>query len=268
MASHELDQLYVKNPTDFPKTVKWGGIDYTLGPGQQIIWQRFLAEHFAKHLANDILLLKEKAHKDKYVAGGGHMADYKPVAYVNSKKHRPPVVASILTGVYNYYQPQKAADPNLAAQQELDRLNREQQGIKEPPATDIGVVNDDRTGAEVRTPYDADDEDEAGAAPHPATQTPVEVTPMQQMPQPPAPQQPPAQLGTPAPMGVPTVPPMTAPVDAPAATAPPQNPPEAPGAADDRKMPALLKEAEKLGIKVPFGSTKEQVKQLIAENFG
>lgn len=263
MANHELDLLYVTNPTDRSKTVKWGGIDYTLGPGQQIIWQRFLAEHFAKHLANDILLLKEKAHKDAYLAKGGHLTDYKSVAYLNSKKHRPPVVASILTGTYSYHQAQRAVDPNLAAQQEIERINREANGVKEPEATNLGVLNDNRTAMEGKTEFDASDEDDAAIAEAAADgQTLVG---------PPPPMAPPAAA---SPMvGQPTIPPMTAPAVPPAqpqtvAQTPPQTSQQAPGLTDDMKKPALMAEAKKLGITVPFGSTNDQIKQLIAQNFG
>jgi len=266
VAKHELDLLYVKNPTAKSKTVKWAGVPYTLAAGQQIIWQRFLAEHFAKHLANDILLLRESQHKKDYLANGGHLTDYKAVAYLNSKKHRPPVISSILIGTYQYHKPQGSNDPSSLIQQQIDAVNQQAQPSNEPPPMDLGTVNDDRTGDHVKTEFDNDEESEDGLAAALTGQEPITTQPA--APQSPAPQpivpeppqqpapQPAAQMS----MQQPTIPPMAPPV------APSQ--PAAPQTLDENaKRPQLMAEAAKLGIKVPFGAKNEDIKNLIKSQF-
>lgn len=257
MAKHELDLLIVKNPTDRSFSVKWGGIPYTLGPGQQTIWQRFVAEHFAKHLANDILLRKEQKHKADYIAKGGNLSDYKSVAYLNSKKHRPPVVDSILIGIYSYHQPGAAVDPAAMLQQQIDAATPG--GSKAPAPVDFGMVDDDRTGGLVKTQFDDDDDE-------------PETTPAARVPDVSAP---PATQPIAPPVGPPVGPPPVTPaqpaplpggrppIGQPVAQTPPQASQQPAGKDKEPKMPQLLAEAKKLGIAVPFGASKEQVKELI-----
>lgn len=144
MAKHEQDQLYVTNPTAEYFAWPWAGQSYGIEPGQQIIWPRFLAEHYAKHLADHILLRREKEDKDKYVsANHGSDKDYRPKSLLNSKKERPAVLTTILTGVYSYFRPQRKDDPNALLQRQIAQMNP-QPDPKEPKPLDLGMVDDDR----------------------------------------------------------------------------------------------------------------------------
>lgn len=144
MAKHEQDQLFVTNPTDTYFSWPWSGQDYGVAPGQKIIWPRFLAEHYAKHLADFILLKKEKAKKDEYMAvNHGSDKDYKHKSLLNSKKERPPVIESILTGVYSYFRPVRKDDPNAQLQQQISQMNP-QQNPNEPKPLDLGQVDEDK----------------------------------------------------------------------------------------------------------------------------
>jgi hypothetical protein len=224
MAQHELDQLYVTNPTNYKFTVKWGGREYTLEPGQQIVWMRFLAEHFAKHLTDSILMKREQAHKKAYLDKGGSERDYIPKSYLNSRTMRPEVVASILTGVYQYHQADNA-DPNSMIQQQIDQMNPQGQipgqpkeretDLGEAPSALLGVLTDD-------------DEDEQETPPQAA----------------------------PAPDGASMLPGGS------------DTPPAAPvPAGDGRGMKELQAEAKKLGITVPFGATKDTVREMIRKQY-
>lgn len=162
MASHEQDQLYVVNPTETYYEVKWSGHPYGLQPGQKVIWPRFIAEHFAKYLATAILLKKEQAHKMAYLSEHKNLTDYRAPQYVNSKTERPPVVNSIITGVYTYFQQSNAnQDPNAVIAQQIAQMNQEQsQG---PKPLDIGSVD---TNPAMGTLEDTDDEETEGTVPN------------------------------------------------------------------------------------------------------
>lgn len=202
MAKNELDMLHVTNPTNTPKTVKWGGVAYTLQPGEKRIWQRFLAEHFAKHLTNDILLTKEADDKKAYLASGKSESDYKPKSYMNNKKMRPAVIDSILVGVYSYHKPD-ATDQQTLIQQQIDAVNQQQPQEKE---IDLGEMVDPLYGA-----MKADD-------PEPVVPAPFE------------------------------------------------EPPDTP-VGDGRSMQELRAEGDKLGIKFPIGTSKEQAIQMIRKEY-
>lgn len=230
MANHELDQLFVTNPTDEPFTVKWAGVEYTLMPGEKKIWMRFLAEHFAKHLTNSILLKKEQAHKKEYLAKGGSERDYIPKSYMNSRELRPITIQSILTGVYQYHQ-QNNADPSSMIQQQIDQLNPQAQNQPKEREIDAGEAPDPLYGV---LKGDAPDDT-------------------------PAPQTAPANAGQ-----------SMIPDAAPMPPAPQQTAPAAPDAADaagDRSFNDLKTEAKKLGITVPVGTSKEQLKDMIRKQY-
>lgn len=156
MANHEQDLLYVHNPTSESFKVLWGGFPYELSPGQQRIFPRFIAEHFAKHLADKILLQKEKAYKDK------HGKD-KP--FLNSKRERPATIETIIKGVYQYFRPDKSsADPAALIAQQVDQLNKPKE-----KALDLGAVDTNRA-------VGALEEDEPDDEPLDQIETPEPVT--------------------------------------------------------------------------------------------
>lgn len=227
MATHELDQLHVTNPTNETFTVKWGGKPYTLEPGEKKIWLRFLAQHFAKHLTNAILLRKEKAHKDAYLASGGNEKDYMPKSFVDSRSLRPQTIDSILIGVYSYHQGSND-DPNAMIQQQIDQMNPQQPAQKERELN-AGEAVDPLYGVMKKDKPDTN------------------------------------QVPTPPTDGVSMIPNDPGPPPAPPATPPTNIPTEDP--ANSRNMKDLMAEAKKLDITVPFGSNKDQVRELIRKQY-
>ncbi len=249
MAKHELDLLYVKNPTQDYFSIRWGGYERGIKPGETMIWQRFLAEHFAKHLTDSILLKKEKAHKDAFIAAGGSEKDYMPKSYLNSRSLRPQTIDTILVGVHTYYQG-GPEDPNADIQRQIDQLNPQQPQQAEK---DLGTAADPLYGKLER--------DE----------------PEEQLPTPDYP--PMAPVGAPVPAGTPgadmmpagpmmaPAPPMAPPAPA-TPPAPEQPEPQPQPAETGRSMKEYMAEAKQLGIKVPFGSSKDQVRELIIAHHG
>lgn len=138
MATHENDLIHTKNPTSEYFEVKWGGYSYGIAAGETRTFPRFIAEHFAKHLADQILLRKEKTHKQD---------TGKDKLFLNSRRERPLVIKSIIVGVYSYFQPQsKSNDPNAQVAQMVEQLN---QPKKEPKPLDIGTVTTDKAMGEL-----------------------------------------------------------------------------------------------------------------------
>ncbi|UOF78688.1 hypothetical protein [Caudoviricetes sp.] len=134
MPKHEQDLLYVKNPTKESFTVIWGGYEYTVDSEETKIYPRFVAEHFAKHLADKVLLQNEAAIK----ADSG-----KIVNLLNNAIERPAVVNSILIGVYSEFRGDGKVDPNVQTAQLVEQLNQ-QQPEKEEKALDVGAAVDDK----------------------------------------------------------------------------------------------------------------------------
>lgn len=210
--THENDQLYVVNPTNEPFTVHWGKNPITLQPGEQATLHRFIAQHFAKHLADKILLQKEADHKAKYMAQPGASAkDYQPKNYLNSRTERPKVVATIITGVYRYFTAQGSAyDPNAAEQARIQQMLENQPGGQQPqPQQDKAMNLGSITTDPVLGALEDDDEDEQPQVPAQMAQ-PVQPT---TAPQTPYPGQPMGQQVPPAP-----------PIPAPGPQYPPQQP--------------------------------------------
>lgn len=172
MARHEQDLLFVENPTDEDFTVIWGGRPYTVKPNQKQIFPRFVAEHFAKHLADKILLKKEADLK----AQGG-----KNVNLLNSATERPAVVNSIITGTYSEFtHDTKTTDPNAITAAQIEQLNAQPQ--QEEKAMDIGEVEENKALGVMKQPTAPPLEteipqnhtlDEAVKAPEDTTNTPV-----------------------------------------------------------------------------------------------
>lgn len=114
MASNEQDLIWVYNPTLTPFTVKWGGYPYTLASGEKKVFPRFIAEHYAKHLADAILLHKEEVETVKRG---------KPVALLNNPVMRPKIVDMIILGVYSYFQDPEQSPADQIAQM-VDHVNQ------------------------------------------------------------------------------------------------------------------------------------------------
>lgn len=253
MAIHQNDQLTVVNPTSKPFTVKWGGNPYTLNPGQQIIWPRFLAEHFAKRLADEILLSREHEHKQKYKATERPMSEYIAPALLNSRTERPKTIKTILLGVYNYYTPQGGPNGRAAEiQREIDGWNQPSQQPQQPQAqsreTNMGMAADPLLGEL------SDDDDEIDEAEVETPQTPN------------------VQDGTPQNMSdvingadpaFPAPQPVQPTTQAPAPPVQPVRPPEAPL----QKRNRLVKEAKQLGIKVNPGMTTDALEEVIKKQY-
>jgi hypothetical protein len=227
-----------------PFSVKWGGVIYVLQPHEKKIWMRFLAEHFAKYLADSILMKREQQHKKDYLARGGSEREYVPKSYLNSRTMRPEVIDSILVGVYQYHQGD-AVDPNAMIQRQIDQMNPQQQ--QERPlelgeAADplYGVLKDDQPDASPPPPLSA----------------------------PPVPSEPGASMlppENPAPAPLPTAPQQPAQTISNLPPAPSPAPPNP--ADDDRSMQALRAEAAKLDITVPFGTSKDALKEMIRKQY-
>jgi outer membrane biosynthesis protein TonB len=236
-STHELDMLYVKNPTPFDKTVKWGGELITLRAGDTQIFQRFIAEHFAKHLTNDILLRMEKKHKDDFLNSGKSEKDYQPVNYLNKKTLRVPTMDSIIIGTYRMYQSQ-GANPGSIIQQQIDQVNRE---AKQESFQNAGVSSDPLMGAM------EEDDDDTPLPPPPTPNPPLPTPAMTAAPVKPQPSP------TPLPNEVPLPP-------QPVQQQTEQQP--VPAETTQQKRARLIKEAGQLGVKSPQNLT---VDQLLAE---
>lgn len=244
MATHQQDQLTVVNPTDEPFTVRWNGNPYTLPPKKQTIWPRFLAEHFAKHLTDSILLKREEEDKRLYRKGGRPMSEYIAPALLNNRKVRPKVVDSIILGVFNYYTPQGtgAADQ---IQQQIDQWNQQPAAQPQERVTDMGAATDPLLGV---LEDDDDDEDAVESTPpvQPADPTPTEAVEN--------------ALGTTPAAIVPPMP-VTPTVTTPVA---PISPAEKPLAKRNR----LMKEAKQLGIRgINPSSTSEWLENEIKKTY-
>ncbi len=220
MANNPNDLLWVANPTNEPFTVKYAGYPFTLAAGNRTVVQRFIAEHFAKHLADSILLKKEREYE---LANPG-----KTRSFVNSKVMRPEAIKGIIVGVYSYHQ-KEANDPQAAIANMIDQSGQKQEG---PKPVDLGAVNEDKA---MGTLVD-DEPDDEPLLPAPAAQMPP--TPDVQLSgQSPTPQMPPA----------------------PAAAPLAQTAPAVPAPQPERTRQQLLDEAKKLGLKIDPSMTKEQI---------
>lgn len=63
MANNNEAVLF-RNWTDFDFTWKWDGVEYTFRAGQAIFLEKFKADHFAKHLTDEVLNRKKLATND------------------------------------------------------------------------------------------------------------------------------------------------------------------------------------------------------------
>lgn len=132
MANNEQDLLWVYNPTQAPFKVEWSGYPYELKSGEKRILPRFIAQHFAKHLADAILMRKEQ----KIFEDTGKMP-----ALVAHPVERPKVVGLILLGVYSYHQG-APSDPGSVVAQMVDEVNKAPQSDAPQAAIDDELVED------------------------------------------------------------------------------------------------------------------------------
>jgi hypothetical protein len=152
----EYDQLIVFNPTDKSQPYTWGGQQHFVPSRQRVILIRYEAEHFAKHLADTILLTMERLHKEAYKKEHGNTKDYEQKSYINDRKLRPKVLGTILLGVYRYSNAQ-TVDPGEVVRQQLNQANDEFKN-----ATDMGNMQDTSLGSIIQHQFnDGDAGDEA-----------------------------------------------------------------------------------------------------------
>ena len=99
--------------------VKWGGHPHRIAPGETRRMPRYVAEHYAKHLADHILMKMEEESGRKFL--------------VNNPIERPKVLKQILVGVDEYFLPQDEPSEGEKVARQIDQLNEE-------PALDVGEV--------------------------------------------------------------------------------------------------------------------------------
>jgi len=148
---HELDVLIVCNPDvncnvqdtedDYPHRdyfqVKWSGHPHRIPPGQTKKMPRFLAEHYAKHLANHLLIKMEEETGRK--------------GLLQSSSERPKMLAKILLGVDTYFLGESVVEEGEKVSQIVDTLNPEEKAIDlgEIPNPVLGVLKPEPQPVEV-----------------------------------------------------------------------------------------------------------------------
>ena len=140
---HELDVLIVCNPDvncdvidteeDYPHKeyfqVRWSGHPHRIAPGQTKKMPRFLAEHFAKHLANHLLMKLEESTGRK--------------GLVQSSFERPKMIAKIILGVDTYFLGESEVEEGAKVAETVDKLNMPEERVTnlgEIPNTMMGVL--------------------------------------------------------------------------------------------------------------------------------
>lgn len=147
--AHEQDLIWVFNPTDSYFEVEWGKRPYGLEAKTKKIFPRFIAEHFAKHLADHILIRLEEKER---LANEGK---YTPL--LNHPVERPKVVNSIILGVYSQYDTQKQPDLSEQAAQIVNQANEnvpQDQVPADPNESyeDLGAIENKAVGTLVEPP--------------------------------------------------------------------------------------------------------------------
>lgn len=250
MAKHQEDTLYVTNPTDEPFTDVYGRIPRTLQPGQQILWPRYIAEHFAKHLADKILLRMEKQEELDAKAAG---LEYKPRSLQQSAKLRPQVVDSILIGVYQFFDPGTDSE-QARVQAQIDAMNAPAESKR---AMDIGQDEVDPVMGKLSKVKD-EDKKALPNPPVPTTQTPPSVIPL-----PPGAgnQQMASQATTQPAQGIQTPPAAQTTTQQQTASTQPQE-------SNVDRLDRLRGEADTLGIEYPRSANGNQLEKMIREFAG
>lgn len=96
--------------------VKWGGKYHMIAPGKSKIYPRYLAEHYAKHLADHMLLKEGKKINDPF--------------------HRKALLARIMVGVEQYHEELEYEDGEETLIQ-VEEINK-----KTPGEIDLGSVEE------------------------------------------------------------------------------------------------------------------------------
>lgn len=131
---HELDTLIVYNPDlnchvidsdeGYPHAdyfqVRWSNKPHRIAPGATKRMPRFLAEHYAKHLADHLLTRMEEETKRK--------------GLMQSPVERPRVLAQIIKGVDTYFLGEEHDDLGDKTEKLVQDLNPEERPI------DLGTV--------------------------------------------------------------------------------------------------------------------------------
>ena len=133
--SHELDVLIVCNPDvncnvidteeNYPHSdyfqVRWSGHPHRIAPGQTKKMPRFLAEHYAKHLADHLLMKLEEETNRK--------------GLMQSSFERPKMISRILLGVDTYFLGESEVEEGEKVAKTVETLN-----MPEERAIDLGRI--------------------------------------------------------------------------------------------------------------------------------
>ncbi len=116
--------------------VKWGGQPHRVKPGETRRMPRFLAEHYAKHLANHILIKREGESGKK--------------GLMQSPVERPKVLATILLGVEEYFGGEQILS-------EAEKITKQVEVLNEEKAMDLGTIPNPTMGTLVPEPPSLDE---------------------------------------------------------------------------------------------------------------
>lgn len=102
--------------------VRWNGTPFSIKAGGERLFPRYIAKHFAKHLADRVLTLQAQR------------GSYEP--RLNSATERPKILQQILVGVHEYYGDEPEYDEGKAAAEKVEQIN----------AVSIGKIPDPMVG--------------------------------------------------------------------------------------------------------------------------
>jgi len=111
--------------------VRWNGMPFRIVPGETKLMPRYLAEHFAKHLADHVLQKRQKS-------GGPSL--------MQNREERLKVLREIITKVHQYYAGDMDIDHGEQAYQAVQGLNQEtgaELDVGEVPNKAVGVLKDE-----------------------------------------------------------------------------------------------------------------------------
>ena len=114
--------------------VKWGGQPHRVKPGETRRMPRFLAEHYAKHLADHILIKEGDTSGRK--------------GLMQSPVERPKVLSKIILGVEEYFGGEMIIGEAEKVIKQVEVLNEE----KEEKALDLGIIPNSTMGTLIPEP--------------------------------------------------------------------------------------------------------------------
>ena len=117
--------------------VKWSGHPHRIAPGATKRMPRFLAEHFAKHLANHMLLKMEESTGRK--------------GLMQSSFERPKMIDRIILGVDSYFLGDNVSEADALASK-VDELNPGERpmDLGTVPSPLMGVLKDEPKKVEIK----------------------------------------------------------------------------------------------------------------------